>query len=457
MADIAGLEYTKLLLAADGSLAPGATADYPAGVTDVIVISHGWHVDPDDADGIYHKLIGNLVAEAGRQWAGAGRKFGVVGIFWPSDKFRDDLSAEGFVPAPSGTGTGAAAAFGDAKETALLAQAKDLAAFLQIGDADEFLAEVKRAAKGNGKNGDAEVLVKRLQKEVRKRRGGRSANLARIRKETEREHAELLDPACRRRIIADLAAQGTPGAINNLKAGGAAAAFKKTGRGAALGVLSGIRAGVARLLNQFAYFEMKKRAGVVGTEVGRRLVAAAELDGVRIHLVGHSFGARLVTAAALTMGRRHPSSLTLLQGAFSHNGFGTGIVHDGETIDGAFRKVVAGKLVDGPIAVTHTWNDTAVGLAYAAASRVSGTVASSIGVTRWFGGPDDIFGGLGANGALRLATGEGSSSTFDGKSVPALRDCHVNNLLCDFIVDHNDVTRPEVARILKASLALQGS
>ena len=45
--------------------------------------------------------------------------------------------------------------------------------------------------------------------------------------------------------------------------------------------------------------------------------------GKRLHLVGHSFGARLVTAAANALPAHPPFelfSLTLLQGAFSHNG-----------------------------------------------------------------------------------------------------------------------------------------
>jgi len=450
MADIAGLEYTKLLYAADGSLAPGAKEKYPSDITDVIVVSHGWHVDPGDANSWYHQLIGNLVTEAGTQWTADKRVFGVIGIFWPSDKFRDDLSAEGFVQIPADIGAGAAASFGDADESRLIKQARSLADFLQIEDVEAFIEEVQLAAAGNGRNGDAAVLVHRLQQTVLSAPDGGSPATTAIRDEAEREHAELLDRGNAREIIAALATQGVPGCLDVSTAGGAAAALAETDQGAALGVLSGIRAGVVRLLNQFAYFEIKARAGAIGTALGGRLAKATALDGVRIHLVGHSFGARLVTAAALAMKDQPASSLTLLQGALSHNSLGTGIKHSGKTIDGAFRKVVADRLVIGPIAITHTWNDTAVGLAYPAASRVSGSIANAIGVTNWFGGPDDIYGGIGANGALRLAAGEGSASTFNGTGAPLLTPGHVNNLRCDFIQDHNDVGRASVARIIMA-------
>jgi hypothetical protein len=55
--------------------------------------------------------------------------------------------------------------------------------------------------------------------------------------------------------------------------------------------------GAKEALRQLTYFEMKKRAGVVGQSglgplVGRLAGAA---PGLRVHLIGHSFGARLVS------------------------------------------------------------------------------------------------------------------------------------------------------------------
>jgi hypothetical protein len=206
---------------------------------------------------------------------------------------------------------------------------------------------------------------------------------------------------------------------------------------------AGPRAAVARLLNQFTYFEMKKRAGVVGVALARDLEADG-LAGVRLHLIGHSFGARLVTAAAASLTTIQPASLTLLQAAYSHNGLGVGRV---PVPQGAFRAVMADRRVSGPIAITHTHNDAAVGIAYVIASRASGVMAST------FGGPDDPFGGMGANGAQLVADGEAVAATLVAGAAPSLAPGLINNLLADAVIkDHNDVANPEVARLALAAV-----
>ncbi|HEV2123314.1 MAG TPA: hypothetical protein VGW38_11135, partial [Chloroflexota bacterium] len=58
-------------------------------------------------------------------------------------------------------------------------------------------------------------------------------------------------------------------------------------------------------------------------------------------------------------------TMTLLQAAFSHHGFAHR--YDG-THDGFFRRVVSDQRVSGPILITCTPNDRAVGLAYPIAS-----------------------------------------------------------------------------------------
>jgi hypothetical protein len=86
-------------------------------------------------------------------------------------------------------------------------------------------------------------------------------------------------------------------------------------------------------------------------------------------------------------------SMSLLQAAFSHNGFS-------KSMNGFFRSVVDNHRIKGPIVVTYTPNDRAVGIAYPVASRLSGTVASA------FGDANDKFGGLGRNGAQKMEPGE---------------------------------------------------
>jgi predicted alpha/beta hydrolase family esterase len=181
--------------------------------------------------------------------------------------------------------------------------------------------------------------------------------------------------------------------------GGAASlgAHQKTtpaGGAAGLGdIFSGIKSGAIRFLNYLAYYEMKKRAGTVGQKGVAPLLDRLADHVQRIHLVGHSFGCRAVTAAAATSTTDKLQSMSLLQAAFSHNGFS-------KSMNGFFRRVVDNQRIKGPIVITYTPNDRAVGIAYPVASRLSGTVASA------FGDANDKFGGLGRNGAQKMETGE---------------------------------------------------
>ena len=105
------------------------------------------------------------------------------------------------------------------------------------------------------------------------------------------------------------------------------------------------------------------------------------------------------------------------------------------------------KRVKGPLIATHTKNDTAVGIAYPLASRLSGTVTAALG------DENDKYGGLGRNGAQQMNSGEaipakllaaGSNYQF----VPG----KIHNLLADpYIKNHGDVTGPEVVNAVAAA------
>jgi hypothetical protein len=439
MLTIAGLDYVRLEFNEKGDRLDPTAPVYPPGKTDIIVVSHGWHMDAPASQALYETLIGNLVAVDAGGWAGSGRTVGVCGVFWPSDQFRDDLGQETF----NVLGGQAASAGGDLHLDVLKAQAASVAAFLGVSDPN-FEKAVLRAVGGGG---DADHLVDILRTAVGGAAGADAQTLADHKELLTKPGREILD-ALENQELPSLAAGAGPPA-----AAGAAAAFGGGQQaGQALGFFSGAVAGVAKVLNQFAYFELKKRAGVVGARLGQLLDTAPGLDAVRIHLVGHSFGARLVTAAAAAMTARAPQSLTLLQGAFSHNSYGAGIAYPNHApVTGDYRAVIT--KVKGPIAITHTWNDTAVGLAYPAASRVSQTVASGFSVSDNFGGAKDIFGGMGSNGARGLTPAEGTDGAYDGVSPLALPAKQVSNLLCDFITEHNDVGRIEAARVVHAAMA----
>ena len=215
----------------------------------------------------------------------------------------------------------------------------------------------------------------------------------------------------------------------------------------------GIKAGARRLLNFTTYYKMKERAGLVGqtgvADVLRQM--RQHLPQIKFHLIGHSFGGRLVTAVADTLGPQVKiDSLTLLQAAYSHNGLAAKF--DDEH-DGFFRKVVSERKVDGPILITHTKNDKAVGIAYPLASRISRDRAASL-----FGDANDPYGGMGRNGAqftpevgeelmLRVA---GGRYVFQFGSI--------YNLNADqFIQDHSDICKEEVAHAVLSAVAITGS
>ncbi|MGH3665464.1 MAG: serine-threonine protein kinase, partial [Egibacteraceae bacterium] len=131
--------------------------------------------------------------------------------------------------------------------------------------------------------------------------------------------------------------------------------------------------GAKEALRQLTYWQMKKRAAVVGKEglgplVGRLAAATPEL---RIHLIGHSFGGRLAcfTLAGLPAAALRPASpvksVLVLQGAFSHFAFADALPHD-RSRGGALKGMAA--RVDGPLVVTHTTFDKAVGTFYPLAS-----------------------------------------------------------------------------------------
>jgi hypothetical protein len=139
--------------------------------------------------------------------------------------------------------------------------------------------------------------------------------------------------------------------------------------------------GAKEVLRVGTYWEMKNRAGVIGKgSVGPLLVKIHENSPcLKIHLIGHSFGARLVsyTLAGLSdsmIGSESPvKTLYLLQGAFSHFAFAPKLPFDWNR-SGDLHGMAA--RVDGPLMATFSRKDTAVGVAYPAASVLAGADAS---------------------------------------------------------------------------------
>jgi pimeloyl-ACP methyl ester carboxylesterase len=197
-------------------------------------------------------------------------------------------------------------------------------------------------------------------------------------------------------------------------------------------------------LNLATYYRMKNRAGLVG-----RLAVAATLDqvrratpSIRIHLVGHSFGCRVISAAALAAAEP-VDSMTLLQAAFSQNSFSPD--YDASHQAGYFRPVVTDHKCRGPMMVTHSVHDHAVGVAYSIASRIARQNGSGLESIV------DPYAGLGHNGARH------TPEATDGDLLPAgsaykLRSGGIFNLNADGVIfAHDDVVKPETVWALLAA------
>jgi len=406
---------------------PQAIAAIKAGsFSDLIVIAHGWNNDIADARDLYKKYLKHTadVLGSGKVPGLNNRTFAVITVFWPSKKFTDEELIPG----------GGAAGVADSKIDAnILLQLEALKKEpIRLGEAtiDPVASAIVEQAK---------ALLPKL------------ANDAAARKEFVLLLRSLLNPndahrddASEEFFTADpetiLRELSKPVMVPPAASGGGGAAVLGGGAANFLGDLaSGINSGVRRLLNFTTYYKMKERAGAVGrVGVAPMLLRIREkLPDIRIHLVGHSFGGRLVTAAAHGLDdSTKVQTMTLLQAAYSHNGLSSKF--DGQR-DGAFRALVVKKRVSGPICITYTHNDRAVGILYPLASRFSKDQASALGDA------NDPYGGMGRNGARRTPEASDFKLTQVGQSL-TLSAGKIHNFECSAcITDHSDIANAPVA------------
>ncbi|MEX1078297.1 MAG: hypothetical protein WED09_04235 [Homoserinimonas sp.] len=415
-------------------------------VKDLLVLSHGWNNDMQDARRLYEGLLSALrTALDARRIPGAPERLTVLGILWPSKKFADmELTA-----------SGAAGLASSVTDDALIRQIQQLEQLLDDPEQTTKLESLKE-------------LVPRLEDSPKAQREFADLLRSALASEsdlpgvTEEEGedasdtffslpgAELMERLAK---PVELDAEPEQAESDALDPIGGAARLDTDDVGSAAGLgefLSGIKAGARNLLNYATFFSMKQRAGTVGERGVNALLGdiAQDHPDLRIHLVGHSFGARLVTAATAGPNKGSalaPRSLTLLQAAFSHNGFGENF--DGKGGNGGFRRVVSAGLVRGPIVITHTRNDKAVGVAYPLASLIAGSDSAGLG------DENDRFGGMGRNGAqftpeATMGKLRAVDHTYE------LGSGRVYNLRADSAVsDHSDIVGPEVAHLVISAIA----
>lgn len=412
-------------------------------IDDLVVLAHGWKNDEADATRLYGTLwqhtCQNLPAPMPERVA-------VAGVLWPAKAYQTDfdeaaLTAHGSVGGTLSAGTGGTSQ--DLPQAAFERAIADFKTFM--GARSAGIEKLGRAAAARLDAAGSHALVAGGAASVRLHGVPADGELARdagplLKAQVVPTEAQLLLgsllPPPRFTLRSSLGvAQGLGDQIQ--------------------GVFAGPRAAVARFLNQLTYFEMKTRAGVVGRGLADAVLSKLQPNrDVRLHLVGHSFGARLVTASAealASLGALDLFSLTLLQGAFSHNALSKVV---GPGLSGAFPDVV-GK-PKGPITITHTHNDLACTLAYALASRLSRDTTSAIGDAR------DEFGAMGANGPQKLAAGLAEPDDVTQAFQP--KAGKVNTILADaFVVKtaeidaHNNVATPTVGRLLATTLLSRAS
>jgi hypothetical protein len=417
--------------------APGRTGP----VSDLLIMSHGWNNDEGEALKLYTELAASMTAvlAANKAVASAmsGRRLGLVGVLWPSKRFAD---AE-VIP-------GGAAGIGGRDEQLLTRIDELRGAF----DAPDAAARLDAAAALVPELERSPAALKAFITEVRMLvpdsvfgAGTEDYDAADqfrgLPAETIAER--LADPSLGDPQLEDPLLGGMPG-----QDGGVALATEGPREAQDPGSAAFLRPPPSPLdaarawLTLTTYYQMKQRAGLVGERGLAPALNAVVASGQHLHLAGHSFGARLVTAAAARL--QHPSaSICLLQAAFSHYAFAM----DWEPgRNGAFREVLSQDQLSGPMVVTHTRNDRAVGIAYALASRLARQDASAIGDA------DSRYGGLGSNGAQRTPEAD-QSDLLEATHCYSFAEGKVHNLLADaYIANHGDVTGQAVANAILAAI-----
>jgi hypothetical protein len=408
-----------------------------APVTDLLVLAHGWNNDKADASALYDELLGNLgklldlrdrpgVPASLQSFADRlrGRTCAAVRIFWPSKKFTD---AE-LIP-----GGGAASVPAEQENTAALERVLDELKKDPQRLGDQSVIGVREATIEKAKTlipllATAEAqrefigLLRSLLDDSMAEHDDASAGFFSAAPETLFANASMP-------VIAPAGTNG--GGATSLDNGGAAS----------LGdLLTGVQAAARRIANFATYYQMKSRAGTVGSTGAATLLKRlrAVKPDLRLHLVGHSFGGRLVTAAAHGLpDNTDRISMSLLQAAFSHNGLSGGY---GDRKDkGFFRAVIDQKRISGPIIITHTKNDRAVGIAYPLASRIAGQNAAALG------DQNDPYGGMGRNGAQNTIEADNVAVMGLPGTRYSFSPGRVHNIHADLITDHGDIRRIEVA------------
>jgi pimeloyl-ACP methyl ester carboxylesterase len=435
----------ELPVRADGTTDAQALSDVAkhavgGGATDVLILAHGWNETRAGAAALYTRLCDGLGDRIMRQDVGA-RTFTAVGVVWPSLRWAD-LRGLG----SDGDDGGGGASVGED----VLRLHRTIGATVDDAETEaELRALTTRLDTPAGRAQFVETLRRRLPAQAAVADDDALPGTL-----AHGDPEELFAAVADAGFAFDLLGEGGGPGHDQLTGPGSSTPpglfpdLLDPGGGAALFGFPDLSPLVVarRLINVTSYYTMKDRSGLVGAGAVARLVEALHaLDpDVRVHLAGHSFGARVMASAA-TACPVPVHSLTLLQGAFSHVGFAPAA--QGRPA-GAFRRALTDG-VTGPVVVTHTHRDRAVTFAYAIASRIARQATDALG------GPDDPYGGIGANGAVRTPEAVRQELGAAGTAY-AFEPGRIHNLRADrFVTNHLDIRGEEISNALLQAMLTQ--
>jgi hypothetical protein len=207
-----------------------------------------------------------------------------------------------------------------------------------------------------------------------------------------------------------------------------------------------------------SFFKMKERARTIGESSGFKLLKTLQEKAaktVRFHLMGHSFGC-IVVSSMLNgpQGKgtlvRPVDSLVLIQGAVSLWCYCSKISYQRDR-PGYFNTIIAQRKVAGPIVVTHSQFDYAVGKMYPLAGQArfwNRNVDFAPGQLPKYGGIGS-FGLAGDDLAAENINMLGASASYDFKP-GKIYNLESSQFICNedmgpWVGAHSDIAKPEVA------------
>jgi hypothetical protein len=425
----------------DGTMSRRAAqtlADEP--VTDVFVFSHGWQGDVPAAVGQYDAWTGTMAAaqadvERARRVRPGFRPL-LIGLHWPSLAWgEEELGGWGGAAASFSLEAGGAAAPATGPTSPMAEWVDAYAA--RLGDTPETRAALETIVAA----AQADVAPPTLPPEVRRA-------------------VEVLN---READLGSAGPGGAPGDDRQTSDPEALyqAVLEDEGVSFAPGWLGGLLT-LPRLLSFWKMKDLARRFGETGASglLGDLRRAAGSGRDVRFHVMGHSFGCIVASAAvAGPPGGAPPppvDSLVLVQGAMSLWSFCTSIPSSPDQ-RGYFSSVLAEHKVRGPVVVTTTVYDSAVGRCYPLGAGARQQVSFAPGELPTYG----AVGTFGVRGPgpvvvdLELGPPDAAYAFAPGK---------VYNLECSGVIKrggppsgaHGDFLHPEVAHaVWSAALAGQ--